>query len=149
MATDIVAAHLNDVLTRLNNITSIKNRSVNLYTPDQLIKTLDKLEFPAVGVIYTGLRGIEDSTKQGIKGYLTVDIFVAGADLCQDDAQINDLKPGVTSIMQDIRNAMICQAAPSSHKWQFMAEFPEQLNDRDVIGYVQRWRAVTAVKSEV
>lgn len=144
---DIVNVHISDVLSRLGAISSIKNKTVSLYTPDQIIKTTDKLDFPAVGVIYAGMRGIEDSSRTGQKGRLMVDIFVAGAELCKDDTQINDLKPGVTAILQDIRNAMTCTTAPGNHKWTFMAEFPEQLSEKEVIGYVQRWQAVTSIVS--
>jgi len=144
---DRVNLHIADVMARLQTITAISNKVVSLYGPEDILKTTDKLDFPAVGVLYSGMRSLTDSTKTGQKAYLMVDIFVAGDDLCNDDAQTNDVKPGITSILQDIRNAMVCNTAPGNHTWQFMAEFPEQLTEKEVIGYVQRWRTVTAIMS--
>lgn len=142
---DIVQDHITDVVTRLNTISTIQNKTVSLYTPDQILKTTEKLSYPAVGIIYTGIRGLPDSSRTGQKAGLMIDIFVAGEELCNDDAQINDLKPAITQILQDIRNVMACTTAPGSHKWEFMAEFPEQLQKEEILGYVQRWRAVTSI----
>lgn len=141
---DIVDEAVQNVVTVLKTIPAIKSSTVYLYDADQLITLKDKLLYPAVGVIYTGMVPV-DSKGPTIKVELFVNIVIAGESLCDSDPLVNDLKPGVTSVLDAVRKALICTEMSPHYKWRFVAEQIEDFGNEEIIGFVQRWKVTTAI----
>ncbi len=140
---DIVDLALSDLVSKLKTITEIKDTTVKLYMADEVLKTADKLQYPAVAVIYAGMRKVGE---ESIKHYLDVDVFVASDELCNNDAQVNNLIPKATTILASIREVVSCTSpVPGGHNWKLQAEVPAAIEGKDLIGYAQRWRTIVSV----
>ena len=145
---DVVNLAITDVTTRLQSLTEIKDTTIYLYDQDQLSDEQITLQYPAVGVLYGGLRGIDDSSKTGLKSELFVDIAIAGEKMCSSNPRIDDKKPSITSLLAQVRDVMFCDfitvAYTSTHKWQFVAELPESIDG--IMAYAQRWKVIRAIR---
>lgn len=145
---DVVNLAVVDVTTRLKSLADIASTTVYLYDEDDLLDTQKTLQYPAVGVLYGGLRGLDDSSKTGVKSELFIDIAVAGEKKCLDDPRIDDKKPSITALLAEIRQVMSCDfntvIYTSTHKWQFVAELPNDIDG--LIAYAQRWKVIRAIR---
>ena len=145
---DVVNLAVVDVTTRLKSLAAITSTTAYLYDEDDLLDSKKVLQYPAVGVLYGGLRGLDDSSKTGAKAELFIDIAIGGEKMCLDNPLIDDKKPSVTALLADIRQVMSCDftsvAYTSTHKWQFVAELPNDIEG--LIAYAQRWKVVKAIR---
>jgi len=147
MSTDyVVTEHVDDLIKRIKTVSLIRDKIVYVYDQESLLHSTKKLGYPAVGVIYVGMKGNSDSSRTGLAAELTCDIYLLGADACITQLSKTDEKPTVTKILDLIRVAIRCHIAPSQRKWKFIFEIPFAL-DGGSLAYVQRWSTVTLLTS--
>ncbi len=140
--TDIVQECIDDLTVRMNTVSAVQQKIIYLYTQDELLGAKKKLGFPAVGIVYVGMRGKEDSSKTGLAAVITCDIYLVGGDQC-DAFVAGSIKHTTTSLLNDIRDAIKadCDPAPGGRKWKFVFELPADFSET-LLAYVQRWSTV-------
>jgi len=144
---DIVSDAVADLTSKLQLISSIAKKTVYLYDQDDLLDAKKKIGFPAVGVVYVGMQGNNDSSRTGLAATLVCDIYLIGGEQCKD--KIGDLKSGSTLLLDEMRREIACTKlvrAGAQRKWQFVAESPTEISPA-VLGYVQRWKTVVLLTS--
>lgn len=115
-----------------------KEKVFFVYSEDDLVnKTKLVPQFPAVGVMYEGLRPTQtDPSRQG----LAVDCNIAVA-LLVDAKVATDLqseKNVASFVLTGLRNAISKKTSPTGHKWRFVYEgYVGDIKGLSV--YVQRW----------
>lgn len=126
----------------LETLPQIQRKVVYLYDQEDLMNFTKKLGLPAVGVVYIGMKGNEDSSKTGLAAELVCDIYVIGAETCQ--GPLCEAKHNHTKLLDDIRSVIRCTPLNSSgakRKWKFISEQPA-LFEEGVMAYVQRWSTI-------
>lgn len=147
MSIDIVSEAILDLTSKLNDVSSVKKKVVYIYDQDDLLDKQKKLGFPAVGIVYVGLKGNEDSSKTGLAVTLVCDIYLIGGEQCVDKRA--DLKSGNTTILGEMRRSIACSKLLTNgalRKWKFVAESPVDIHP-EYLGYVQRWSTVVLLTS--
>lgn len=135
---DVVTQVVNDLSNLIREVPAVKQKVVYMYEQDELLNAKSQLGFPAVGVVYVGLRGKDDSSRTGLAAEIVCDIYLIGGEACTSKLIGADEKPTTTSLLDNIRNEIKCNTAPGQRKWKFVFEQPVQF-DADVLAYVQRW----------
>ncbi len=130
--------HVCDLTSKIENVREVKSRVVSVYSQDDMLNKKKSLKYPAVGVLYIGIRGKTDSSKTGAASNLICDILLLGGNVHNDNIRGVDQKRASYEILEDIRNEIMCTYAPSGHKWTFISELPFHLND-GIMAYAQRW----------
>jgi len=144
---DIVTDAVLDLKNKLQLIASIKKKTVYLYDQDDLLHSTKKLGFPAVGIVYVGMQGGNDSSKTGLAATLVCDIYLIGGEQCTD--KVADLKSGSTKLLDEMRREIACTKLArvgGQRKWTFVAESPAEISPAK-LGYVQRWKTVVLLTS--
>jgi len=144
---DVVTDAIDDLTLKLQDVNSVKKKVIYLYDQDDLLDQQKKLGFPAVGIVYVGMRGNTDSSKTGLAVTLVCDIYLIGGEQCIDKKA--DLKSGNTKILDEMRSYIACSKLTRTgalRKWKFVAESPTDLHP-DYLGYVQRWSTVVLLTS--
>jgi len=146
--TDIVTETVEDLVSRIATVPSVKNKLVYMYDQDDLLNWEQALSYPMVGVVYVGMRGKDDSSKTGLASELICDVYVMGDTQCNDKSAVTiggvsskDVKVKTTELLDSIRGAIKCNTAPGGRKWKFVHEFPAPFREND-LAYVQRWSTV-------
>jgi len=110
----------------------------SVYSEEDLMDKTKYVRFPAVGIMYEGLRdGNRDSTKQGYAADCTIAVV-----LLMDGKSVGglDQKNEAARILDAMRHAFKdnFQKSPSGHKWRFVSEMSAgQISN--LLVYVQRW----------
>jgi hypothetical protein len=143
---------IQDLVTRINALPEVQDKTLYVFTQEKLLTDLEGVEFPAVGVIYSGMVKVGEQ-KQGRTQMLSADVVLTMGDLCQTTFGEADEKPAATELLDKIRNQIIaeCSPAPGGHKWWFQFEVPAYLTitrttstdtakeKAQILMYVQRW----------
>ena len=136
------SAVIEDVQTALQSIANLQNRSVFVYDDSDLqdkIKTIRS--FPAVGVIYDGMRSVGDDSPKGHtqrKG-VSAELVISLVFIMQPETIIkSDAKTPVIDLMNTVRSMMIGKLSPTGHQYRFVLEAPAALKN-GMAFWVQRW----------
>lgn len=140
---DVVTEVILDLTKLVAQVPAVQQKIVYMYDQDELLDAKKQLGFPAVGIVYVGLRGKDDSSRSGLAAEIVCDIYLLGAESCTSKLIGADQKPSTTSLLDNIRNEIKCNVAPGQRKWKFVFEQPVQFT-QDVLAYVQRW-SITVV----
>ncbi len=141
---DIATTHVNDLIRRIKSISAVSSKVVYVYDQDALLDAKQKLSYPAVGVVYLGLKGKTDSSLTGKATNLVCDIYLLGAESCNANTISDKDKQKATKILDDMRNAIICDLAPSKRKWKFVLESPIDVGE-SILSYIQRWETTVVI----
>ncbi|MGI4991066.1 hypothetical protein ACRXCV_00420 (plasmid) [Halobacteriovorax sp. GFR7] len=143
MATSIVAMEDN-IKALIQSVTS----NITVYDPDDMLELTAHIAPPFVGLVYLGLdpNGLD---KEGRSAKMMFGIYILGTKknltskkncpTTQEGVSEADLV-SITQFLQDLREAIGGQTAPSMHKWQLRTERPYTFDDKG-IGYHQVWQA--------
>lgn len=135
----VATDHVNDIITKISTISAVKEQTVHVYNQEALLSKIEKIHYPAIGVMYVGLQAVADSSKTGLADDLICDVYVIGADLCKEDTLDASADVETTQLLDDIRDTIKCSLAPSKRKWEFVFEIPTDIAD-GLLAYVQRWK---------
>lgn len=95
--------------------------------------------YPAVGVVYEGMRGGGSNGPSHVTGLSAVASFALIV-LTQDKFPIGqDTKPGGIDLLDQIRGLFKDQKGPTGHSWKFEFESPVESRNNTVLVWVQRW----------
>ena len=140
---------IQDLVTKIKALPEVGDKTLYVYTQEKLLDETERLDFPAVGVIYSGMNKIGEQ-KQGRAQSLQADVVLTMGELCATQDGDSDEKPTSTALLDRIRNQIIaeCENAPGGHKWWFQFEVPAyqtrstglEISDKaKILMYVQRW----------
>ncbi len=141
---DLVSLAIADLQARLDTIDVVKNKSVYIYTQDELLDEKKNVGLPAIGVVYVATRAAEDN---GLSADIICDIYLLGGDKCS--AVVGQTKVTSTDILDKIRDAIKCntfQQVGARRKWTFMIEQPAPVS-KDYVSYMQRWKTRVVLTS--
>jgi len=144
---DVVTESVDNLKALIATVEAITQKLVYLYDQDELLDERKKIGYPAVGVVYSGMRAKSDSTLTGLAVDITLDVYLIGGELCGSKIGATDEKISTTSLLADIRDAIRCNIAPGQRKWKFVFELPSAF-DQEVLGYVQRWSTTLILTSD-
>lgn len=140
---DLVDAAVKDLKTKVESaplvITAVNNRALYVYDQDALVVQSEQLTPPYIGVIYEGLfsdGNAEKCSQGGLTARLRCGIFLVTGGETFGGA---DLKPGMTALLDDIRNCIRLTKSPFGHPWHFVEEILAPY-DQETFGYIQRWQ---------
>lgn len=139
----IAQACIDDIETKMRNTQEFGTNSgkevvFTVYSEDDLFDKIKIVKFPAVGIMYEGMRdGGRDPTRQGMAADFNVALV-----LILDGPSIGglDRKNEAVRILDVMRDAFKANASksPSIHKWRFVSEVPAG-NVKNLLIYIQRW----------
>lgn len=119
----------------------------HIYGEEELRAKDKGLKFPAIGVIYDGLRPMPSAGPQsgsGGGGALSCEmLFSVLLFLRLQPIALDDPKQAATTQMDTVRRAILGKRAPSGHFWKFQLEVSAP-NGKGSVAYIQRW--VTTVQ---
>lgn len=142
----IVTNCVEDLSKKLKKVDVIKSNAAWLYKQDELMEGLKKNGYPAIGIIYAGLKG---TANKGKAANIIIDVYVIGGDKCKG----HELS-GTTGLLDKMRSAIMCGVADvkgAKRVWEFVWEVPTPLKvtgkqkTEDVGAYVQRWQTALII----
>ena len=78
--TDVASKCVDDLKTKLESLAKLKGKAFWVYNEDHLMDKTKGITFPAVGVVYEGIRAVsenqKDTYKVGFSGELVASIMV-------------------------------------------------------------------------
>jgi hypothetical protein len=144
MSDDIATKCIDDLTTQVAAVGEFgavgKEKVFSVYSEDDLLDKTKLVRYPAVGVMYEGLRPTNpDASRQGMGG----DVGIALV-LLLDPSTIGGIstRNEATRLLGLMRAQMRMRASPSGHKWRFMGENPAGMVGNAMV-YVQRWATAT------
>ncbi|TXH43944.1 MAG: hypothetical protein E6Q97_33445 [Desulfurellales bacterium] len=138
---DVITACVADLTTKVKDIgefgSSGKEKVFSIYSEDDLLDKSKLIKFPAVGVMYEGLRSVPgaDPSRQGLGAEIGVALVLLME--TKSVAGINSQNEAVR-LLGLMRSAIKVTVAPTQHKWRFISEVPGGVLGNAVV-YVQRW----------
>lgn len=148
MSNSNVTGILQDVKARLLAIEALKleGKTAHIYSYEELTDKSKAVSFPAVGVIYEGMRPDESANGNG-KASSSISSRVIISVLLLTD---NDNKAGGIPILKAheyldlLRDAINNKEAPNGKKYRFEVEAPASEKANKVL-WVQRWSVSTVI----
>ena len=136
---DIATQCVNDILARAKATGKFGAKGDEkvffVYAEEDLFNKAKLVKFPAVGIMYEGIRsnGKDSGTGMASDCYVAIAVLVNAGSIGAADQ-----KNEAASILDALRDGIKLSKAPSSHKWKFVSETPAgEINGALV--YVQRW----------
>lgn len=127
-------------LALLQSIAGLTNKALYVLSEAELMERGRVMSYPAVGVIYEGMRSHPDAQpahRVGLNvelGMAVVVFYRSGPSKDQDDAN----KTAALALLDQIRGKFLDTVGPSGKFWRFVAEAPALEKD-GVVVWVQRW----------
>jgi hypothetical protein len=116
---------LNDLIAKIEKLPKLANKTYFVYTQDDLMATSNKIVYPAIGVIYEGLKAKDENGGKGTKMGLSADLHCAIVLLTPGSAIGKiDYKKDALDIISDIRSMITKTRSPAGHYWNFLVESP-------------------------
>ncbi len=141
---DIVTNCVANLKSLIEQVSAVKKKVVYLYDQEELLNAKTQLGYPAVGIVYIGMRGKDDSSRTGLAAEIVCDIYLIGSDQCSSKLIGSDTKSVTTSLLDDIRSEIKCNTAPGQRKWKFVFERPVDFTS-EALAYVQRWQTTVVL----
>lgn len=137
--TDVIFKCLVDLKETLQSIATLGEKSLVVYSTEELMSKSSLVPIPAAGVIYEGTRATgeagRDTNRQGTSAEAIFTVLIL-ADRMKLSTQ--ETKEANIHVMGLIRKALRGKLSPSGHKYRFMLEAPADEKD-DVLIWSQRW----------
>lgn len=141
---------MNDLATKC--VTDLKNHLAQLiaagkvfhvYSEEELMDKTKGITFPAVGVVYEGMRAVNEGVSGEARASHKLGVsceLVAAIMLIQrpDNISAADTKTPTLAMLDDIRQEIMGSKSPSGHFWKFVVEASAQEKNGVVI-WLQRW----------
>lgn len=141
---------MNDLATKC--VTDLKNHLTQLiaagkvfhvYSEEELMDKTKGLAFPAVGVVYEGMRAVNDGASGDARASHKLGVsceLIAAIMLIQrpDTISSTDMKTPTLAMLDDIRQEIMGSKSPSGHFWKFVVEASAQ-EKHGVVIWLQRW----------
>jgi len=135
-----------DVLVKA--IPAFNGQAFHIYSEDDLRAQQKGLIIPSVGIVYDGMRAVQDSRPgdgrvaggRGSTADLMVTVMAFFRNLPQGDA---DQKLGMIRAIGALRKTIVRSRSPTGHFWRFQVEAPVSGKD-GLLVYVQKY--ATAVQ---
>jgi hypothetical protein len=136
---DIATKCVADLKSHLGQLIAA-GKVFHVYSEEELMDKTKGITFPAVGIVYEGMRAVpEDSDKKSVKMGVSAEL-VAAVMLIQrpDSISAADTKTPTMNLLDDIRQEIMGSKSPSGHWWKFVVE--ASANEKNgVVIWLQRW----------
>jgi hypothetical protein len=133
--------------TTLQAMTVFANKTVFVYGQDDLIAKIQGLKvYPAVGIVYEGMRSVPSEGKSfhvGMSGELVISLLLI--DQGEAIVRSDDKKTNAIMYLDTLRATLMATRSPTGHFWHFLVETPAELKKGMVI-WVQRWSTPVQAK---
>lgn len=129
---------VSSVVTALQSIADLGNKVFPILSQADVDAVVDKIPFPAVGVVYGGIE-INDKVPRGAAGKIFIDIAIAykvEAILGQAVGQTYQMK--ALDLLDAIRATMFALKGPNGKDWMLESELPP-IQSGVITQWVQRW----------
>ena len=133
------ATVVQEVLARVQSIAQLTNKAVFVYNDDDLADKIKGVKtYPAVGIIYDGMRSL-GSSGQTAKFGISAEIVISIVLVMQPETLIAaDAKTPVIDLLGQIRAMMMATRSVTGHFWHFLVEAPADKRS-GLAFWVQRW----------
>lgn len=129
---------INDIEAKLSTIQALKGKVFSVYSEEELTEKTKGVVFPAVGVVYDGMRASPEpgaTLKMGLSAELVISVMVF---FKQNTKATKDPKDTMIDLMDTIRNSIKSTKSPSGHYWKFQLEAAVE-GKQGVLAFIQRW----------
>jgi hypothetical protein len=128
-----------EVMGRVQLIAQLANKIVFVYDDSDLADKIKGVKtFPAVGIIYDGMRSVPErgpSARVGLSAEVVISIVL----VMQPETLFQaDAKTPVIDLLTLIRNSMMATRSVTGHFWHFLVEAPADTKS-GLAFWVQRW----------
>lgn len=115
----------------------------HVYSENELMDKTKGIAFPAVGVVYEGMRAVNEgaagearvSHKLGVSAELVAAVMIIQR---PDNISTANTKTPSMNLLDDIRQEIMGSRSPSGHFWKFIVE--ASANEKNgVVIWLQRW----------
>lgn len=140
---DLATKCVTDLKTHLSQLIAA-GKVIHVYDENELMDKTKGLTFPAVGVVYEGMRAVPETSnaesskvshKLGVSGELIASIMILQR---PDSISAADTKTPAMTLLDDVRQEIMGSRSPSGHFWRFMVE-ASALEKNGVVIWLQRW----------
>ena len=136
---NIASKCVEDLRKKLEELSELKGKSFWVYNEEHLMDKTKGISFPAVGVIYEGIRSIsenyKDTYKTGFSGELVTSVIVLQR---PDNISYADTKTPAVALLDMIREKILGSRSPTGHVWRFVVE-ASATEKHGVVIWLQRW----------
>ena len=137
---DEVSLHAADLETRIEKIATATGKAIYAYSQDEFLAKAKTLQFPAVGIFYSGLATTGDRRSES--GEMQFDLIivddVGGSGGCSSTGGTVT----ATTLLSLIRQELFDRLIETEKQWDFKSEIPFELGEKYKIAYIQRWTAI-------
>lgn len=142
---DVVAEVLEDVKSKIMALPKFKDKVGHIYTYEELVDKSKNVSFPALGIIYEGLRAERGENAGKSASVVSSSIVVSLILLTDSDNKLGGLpKMKAHEYLALTRNALNNKPSPSGHKYRFIVEAPASEKGTKVM-WVQRWSVAAQI----
>lgn len=139
----VVADVVQGMVTTLQSIAGLQGKTFHILTEEELFDRAKAVPFPAVGVVYEGMRSLGEPGKPTHKTGLSAKLNLAVVVFYQTKAPVGQvaadaLKPQALDLLDTIRNTIRVTPGPGTRTWEFLVEAPA-VERNGVVVYIQRW----------
>lgn len=141
---DIAKKCVDDLKTHLAQLIAA-GKVFHVYSEEELMDKTKGITFPAVGIVYEGMRAVPESStnaeaakvshRLGVSAELVAAVMILQR---PDNISAADTKTPALSLLDDIRQEIHGSKSPSGHWWRFIVEASAQEKNGVVI-WLQRW----------
>lgn len=154
---DTVTEMVDDLRVKIEGANpSFKNKTVSVYSNDEVLLAPGKIGCPAIALAYMGWVSKNPShdtaSAKDLTGYAQFGVWVL-TDNREDDSSTmtgglaSDFKNQTLKLLKSCRDSIKLTKSPSGGKWSLVRETPAPL-DSVHLAYVQVWRATIHFQGE-
>lgn len=131
--------HVTDLTTKIQTVSEVKTQTYHIYADEDITEMTKGMGFPAVGVVYDGVRSVPETGASGKHGLSAEMVFSVlffyrlGPSMATENTTATALQ-----VLDKIRDAIKNTRGPSGHLWRFQMEVAVG-SKKGVVAYVQRW----------
>lgn len=132
---------LDDAKTAVQSIAQAQGKTVfHLYDADQLLDETVGIKYPAIGIVYEGIRHIERTPRDTHRVGAEAELWMTFVLMTKDESlgATSQTRLNAITFLDDLRKAMKDRRSPSGHFWRFMLEAPAARKNGNIM-WVQRW----------
>lgn len=128
-----------DLQDKLEALLKAGKKMFWVYSEADLMNTAKGLSFPATGVVYEGMRAVQEGDKPSMRRGASTEIICVVALIVNPDMKASaTIKTQAASLLDDFRGALLGTTSPTGHLWRFVVEAQAQEKDGTVV-WIQRW----------
>lgn len=137
-STDLIYDCLIDLKEYLQSIAGLDEKTLLIYSAEELMDKSMAVPLPAAGVVYEGMRANTESTPTNRTGTSAEAIFTIL--VLADSLKLSTIetKQSNINLLGKIRRTLRDRKSPTGHKYRFMLEAPAA-EKGDTLIWAQRW----------